>query len=152
METLIDLIFAGKIDKVDLSFLSTEINLCRERHFNTPEEEIELNFRNVEKTLRSETYVDFSLATDKFHLDDLTIPRVFLNIIRNGEEVELLLYFDAKDVGPSSFSKNLRKVREFAVRFTKDSQFETFFCRPESGEDNEYYFDSKGDGPLMFED
>jgi len=78
----------------------------RDVTFNYPENIDTSNYDEIIKILHSYDYVDFIISTDILNMDKIRIENVFINIGKDNDEVELLLFFDIYDLGDRTVTDN----------------------------------------------
>lgn len=148
MITLTEVIFKGSFIKVNLSFLKTFIKDSKETRFNFPETRVLLAYDDIVRAFSSSDYVDFVLSANKVEIGDKFIPNVFVNLGLNEGIYELLLFFDLADINSKSHMESINLLKEWTNKFQKQYGFEYLICQLDNGNQNEYYFDSNGIGPL----
>ncbi|WP_166923471.1 hypothetical protein [Flavobacterium poyangense] len=145
---LVDLLFKGKLSKIDFSFIDKMLENSREIRFSYPENSSASDYSEIIKILYSNDYVDFVVTTDVLNSDGIRIENVFINIGKDNEEVEVLLFFDLFDIGYKTATDNFLILDNWAKKNQANYNFELMICQMDNGNENEYYFDSNGFGPL----
>jgi hypothetical protein len=146
--TLIEITCKGIFSSINLDFLSKLLANSKEVCFNYPEILLSNNVDKITDIFQLNDYVDLVIITDKFEINGKTIKNVFVNIGRNSNELELLLYFDLNDVGVGTNKENVDYLSNWISEFKSKYNFEYFICQMDNASDDEYYFDSNGLGPL----
>jgi hypothetical protein len=141
MITLVDLIFKGSFSVINFGFLEQLILQSRETRFNYPENASVKTFDDIMMIIKSNHYVDFIISLNFMAINDINTPDVFINIGREDEKIEMLLFFDMKDLN-KDFSKGLDYLYNWSVFFKNKYNFGSFFCQIDGGgiDENDYYF------------
>ncbi|MEG1199912.1 MAG: hypothetical protein RSD53_11005, partial [Algoriella sp.] len=121
---------------------------AREVYFTSPEVNSLITFNNVKRIINSNNYVDFVINTDCLQIKNKIVPKVFINVGRNNEEIEILLFFDSKDLKESSQKMNINIIKNWTNEFQKLYNFEYYICQMDNADEEEYYFDINGNGRL----
>lgn len=145
---LVDLKFTGKLSKIDFSFIDNMLIDMREIRFNYPENIDTSDYDEIINILHLYDYIDFIISTDVLNINEVRIENVFINVGKDNEEVELLLFFDIYDIGYRTSYDNLSILNDWTKRIQDKYNFEFAICQMDNGNQNEYYFDSNGPGPL----
>lgn len=145
---LIEVIFRGIFSIVDFSFVKKLLIDAREVYFTSPEVNLPVTFSSTMSIINSKKYVDLVIITDCLQIKDKIVPKVFINIGRTNEEIELLLFFDSKDLKETNEKMNIDYVRIWTKEFQKNYHFEYYICQMGNADEEEYYFDSNGTGQL----
>jgi hypothetical protein len=146
MITLIDVIFKGK--SPDFVFLKDLLLKAREVRINSPEVLSITSYEKLVEVFHSNNYVDLTIITDYLVINESNIPHVFINLIQDGDESELLFYFDLKEFGSDPYERRFEYLEKWATAFASNYGFNYFVCQINHADEKEYYFDSKGRGPL----
>jgi len=147
--TLIDVIFKGPLNGLNLDFIKGLSSEARELRLDYPEvagegdDEIWSIFIN-----NSESAV--TIGTDKLLFLSQIVPNVFINIIRNEEQVELLIFFDLMDLMGHTYKERIDKVKSWSEELLRNANLKYFLCRFDNGDEDEYLFDSNKYFPLYF--
>lgn len=142
MTTLIDLIFRGSFSIIDFSFMKRLILQSREMNFNFPENISEITFEEIIKVFNSNNYVDFVISINCMSVDEIVIHDVFINIGREDENIEMLLFFDLKNLN-NNFQEGLDYLYHWSTSFKNKYCFEGFTCQTDGvNSENEFYFES----------
>jgi len=149
--TLIEVIFKGSFSKLDFSFLEKLIDEARELYFVSPEIPSVKSFDEVLIALNSNTYVDLVINTDHLIISEKTIPRVFMNLGRDDEDIEVLFYFDLNDLNEGSQKNNIDHLKKWVMNTESQFNFQYSICQADNANEDEYYFDSNGMGRLYEE-
>lgn len=147
MKSLIELIFKGNRQSISLNFLEKIIIEAREIYFNSPELSTIKTFDQVVKIIDSNSYTDLAISTDKLEVYKKTIPKVFINLGCDNDEVDILFYFDLNDLNEPTLKANIDYLNNWAIEFKVKNGFDYFICQPDGNEDG-YYFDNNGIGNL----
>lgn len=145
MNTLVDLIFKGYVSKINFDFVAKVISRPREIKFNFPENISDKTYTSdkIIEIFKFNDYVDLIISTEMLDLDSIKFPDVFINIGCNGEEVEMLLFFDINDLN-NDFQKGLDILFDWSTSFKNKYYFESFFCQTDGvNNDDNFYFRSR---------
>ncbi|WP_265130975.1 hypothetical protein [Chryseobacterium oranimense] len=145
---LIEVIFKGLFSVIDFSFLEKILLNAKEVRLNDPEINFIKKFEETINVIHSNSYLDLVINTDFLDIKGKIIPRVFINLGRNNEEVEILFFFDLNDIKESNFKMNIDYLKSWTEEFQKKYNFEYFICQPDNADQHEYYFDANGQGKL----
>lgn len=145
MKTLIDLEFKGELPAVNLAFLKNLFDEKGDIYFVQPDVSGFETYNDVVQIINSNSYIDLVISTNSFHVFDLVIPNVFVNLGRNEHQIDLLYFFDLSDVGNLVGLDRLRYLREWATAFKNEFGFNYFICQDDYG----LYFDTNKEGPLF---
>lgn len=148
LTTLIELIFKGGFSDINLDFLSELVLEAKEIRLNAPELSFSDEFDAIVKIFELNSYVDLVVTTDKLNIAGKIVKDVFINIGRNNNEIELLFYFDLKDLNGSANKSDIDNIKTWANSLQKKYNFIYCICQMDNAGDEEYYFDSNGIGPL----
>jgi hypothetical protein len=146
--TATEIIFRGIVAKTCLSFLLEFLDEYKEVWFNAPEVNVEIDFNVIIKTIKDNSYVDFVITTDKLKFDKHIVENGFINLRVDDNKLELLLFFDLKDLNCSSHKNSIDLLMTWANSFKEKYDFESIVCQLDNGNEKEYYFDGIGTGPL----
>ncbi|MDP9957133.1 hypothetical protein J2X97_002799 [Epilithonimonas hungarica] len=145
---LIEVIYRGLFSIVDFSFVKKILVDAREVYFTSPDVNSPIIFNSVVSIINSNDYVDLVINTDCLKIKNKIVPKVFINIGRNNEEIEVLLFFDSKDLKESNEKMNIDYIRNWTIEFHRQYNFEYYICQIDNADEGEYYFDSNGTGYL----
>lgn len=73
---------------------------------------------------------------------------MFVNIGRNDDDFDLLFYFDIKDLDGNNYKLKVDHLNTWANNFCDRHNLNYFIGQMDNANDEEYYFDSNGIGPL----
>ena len=141
----IEIIFKGLFSVLNVGFLSELIVNARAMRFNYPEEFVATDLSQIVDIFNKAEYVDFVVTTNRFVINESAVPNVFINLTKDGNDAELLVYFDYEDVNRDI---GIDKLIGWANVFQKKINFEYHVCQMDNADENEYYFDSNSKGPL----
>lgn len=144
---LIEVIFKGLFSIVDFKFVKKLLIDAREVYFTSPEVNSPVTFSSAMRIINSKKYVDLVINTDCLQIKDKIVPKVFI-IGRTNEEIEILLFFDSKDLKETNEKMNIDYVKIWTKEFQKKYNFEYYICQMDNANEEEYYFDSNGTGQL----
>ncbi|KMQ59943.1 hypothetical protein ACM46_16930 [Chryseobacterium angstadtii] len=144
----IEIIFKGLFSVSNFNLLKKLLLNAKEVRFNDPEINSVNGFDEVIKIINSNTYFDLVINTDHLEIKEKIVPRVFINLGRNNDEIEMLFFFDLKDLNESNFKISIDYLRDWAEEFQKKYSFKYFICQPDNADQYEYYFDINGQGSL----
>lgn len=145
---LIEVIFRGLFSALNFNFVEKILLDAKEVRFNEPEINFIKDFEETINVINSNSYLDLVINTDFLDIKGKIIPRVFINLGRNNEDVEILFFFDLKDIKESNFKMNIDYLKSWTEEFQKEYNFEYFICQPDNAGQYEYYFDTDGQGKL----
>jgi len=145
---VLDIIFKGKFSTTNFNFLKELLVKANEVRFNSPETLVVDTYETVVEVFHSNSYADLVITTDSLVINEVNVPHVFINLTRDGNEVELLFYFDLKDLGIDSYKNKFDTLKNWTLAFNATYGFDYFVCQMDNGNEEEYYFDSNGPGPL----
>ena len=145
---LVEIIFRGSFSDTNWDFIRGFLSKSKRVYFNIPEIDLSISFDVVIDSMKSNYYFDLVINTDFLEIKEKVIPQVFINITRNHNEVNILLFFDVNSLDEASSQTNLDYLRDWAIQFEKEFRFEYFICQIDNAGDGEYFFDSKGIGKL----
>ena len=141
---LIEIIFTGSFSELNFNFLKDFIVKSKEVRFNDPEVNLLDCFNEVLDVINTYDYSDLVINTDFLTIDKKVVQKVFINLGRNHDKIELLLFFDLKDLNEDSVNVSLNCLKDWCKEFQNKFNFQYFICQPDGAENNEYYFDSNG--------
>lgn len=147
-KVLIEMIFKGVLPTLNLNFLKNLLLDAKEIRFNDPEVSGKDCFEDVLDVFHSNDYVDFVVTTDKLDINGEIVPKVFINLGLDGEKMELLFYFNLQDLNKNSLAESLDYLKNWADNFKSYYEFDQFICQMDNANEDEYYFDDQGRGPL----
>ena len=133
---------------VKLGFLNNIFLKARELYFNSPET---LSAKTIDEALEiinSNPYIDFVIYTDELSIHGKNVPRVFINLGRQNDEIEILFFFDLMDLCEPSIKQSIDFLKKWALEFKNEYRFAYFICQIDNGDREEFYFDSHGIGKL----
>ncbi|SFN28184.1 hypothetical protein SAMN05421594_2032 [Chryseobacterium oleae] len=145
---LIEIICKGLFSVLNFNFLEKLLLNSKEARFIDPEINSIKDFDEMINIINSNSYCDFVISTDFLDIKGKIIPRVFINLGRNNDEVEILFFFDLKDLKESNFKMSIDYLKDWVEEFQKKYNFNYFICQPDNADLNEYYFDIHGKGKL----
>jgi hypothetical protein len=148
---LIEVIFRGQFSTLDFSFLKKLIDGAKEIYFVSPEIPSIEAFDEVLDVLNSNAYVDLVVNTDCLKIYGKIVSRVFINLGRNDEDIEVLFYFDLKDLNEDTPKSSIDYLKKWVMNIQNEYNFQYFICQMDNASINEYYFDSNGIGELYNE-
>lgn len=146
---LIEIILKGLFSDIDLSFLSKIISNSKEARFNSPESYLNKTFEEISEIIHSNEYVDFVITTDVFNISEKVISNVFVNLTKDGDSIELLIYFDLLDLNNINEMDGINTLMDWTDKFKRKYNFNYYVCQLDNADEHEYYFDSNGVGPLL---
>lgn len=145
---LVEIIFIGSFSELNFNFLKNLIVKAKEVRFNDPEVNSLNSFNEIFDVISVNNYFDMVINTDFLIINEKVIQRVFINLGRNNDEIELLLFFDLKDLNEHNVNVSLNYLQKWSEEFQNKFNFQYFICQPDNAGSNEYYFDSNGSGNL----
>lgn len=148
MNSLVEIIFRGILPSVKFDFLKSHFLKAKKLYFNSPEISSVNTFNDVIEIINSNTYIDLVINTDELRIHQKKVPRVFMNFGRNNDEVELILFFDLKDLSEPTIKESIDLLQNWVSDFKNEYQFNYFICQADNAAKDEYYFDIYGKGKL----
>ncbi|MBO9620564.1 MAG: hypothetical protein J7539_16185 [Niabella sp.] len=148
MNLLIEIIFKGVLSSVNFNFLKDLVMRAKELYFNSPEISSVKTFDEVIEILNANAYIDLVLNTDELKIYNKDVPKVFINLGRNYNDIELLFFFDLQDLNDLTVKESVDCLMDWTTEFKNNYKFDYFICRADNAGDGEYYFDSQGTGSL----
>lgn len=145
---LIEVICKGLFSALNFNFLEKILLHAKEIHFNDPELNSIKDFDEVISIINSNPYFDLVINTDFLDIKGKIVPRVFINLGRDNDEVEILFFFDVKDLEESNFKMSIDYLKDWIEEFQRKYNFNYFICQPDNADQYEYYFDTNGQGKL----
>lgn len=145
---MVEIVFKGIFSALNFSFLRKLLTDAHEVYFNSPARNFVITFSSVIETMNFENYVDFVINTDCLHINEKVVSKVFINLGRKDEDVELLFFFDLKDINEPTQKMDIDYLKSWVEEFQKQYDFEYFICQMDNADEKEYYFNSNGLGPL----
>ncbi|MCC9042298.1 hypothetical protein LNQ81_06280 [Myroides sp. M-43] len=146
-KVLIDVVFIGVYNDCIynlLSYLHLNGKMCDYVQYNEKEIARE-NFRLDE--LGQGSYVFFSLGMSVLTLENYVVPDLYIDFTKQGDNVEILLYFDIEDLVGITTRDKLDGLKLWCDRVMLIYSFSTYSCCMDNGDvtdTNELYFDSEG--------
>lgn len=140
--TLTEVIFEGQVDEIDFTFLENLINKSHSYSLNYTEEVI-LPSNNI---INNMDYVDLCFSAYTLN----SIPYVFVNLIKTGQEVKLFYFFDLKD-SKLSLKDSLDEIIDWGANFKSTHSFTSFECHPDLLNEDDYYFRNGSYGSCYYE-
>ncbi len=147
--TLIEIIFKGKLEKVNLNFIQYFLTDSVKIRFNYPENVEKETYESICELFLQENYIDMVIITKKFSLCNFSDKNLFINIGLDDNQIELLLFLDIKDIISTDLKEGINKLKEWAYDFFKNFSFEDMVCKMDGEDYDNNYFSKDGDGPLM---
>ncbi len=142
MITLVDLIFKGSFSNICFDFLNNINSDFEDRTFIFPENVSIKTFDNILNIFKLNDYVDFKISAKTITFNNIILPNVFVNIGRDNNDVEMLLFFDVKDIC-ENFNQGLTILQDWAITFKNTYNFDAFFCQTDgTNYEEEYFFKS----------
>lgn len=148
MNLLIEIIFRGVVSSTNFDFLKDLIIRAKKSYFNSPEIPSIKTFDEIIEILNANVYIDFVINTDEFRVCNKNIPNVFINLGRNNNDIELLFFFDLKDLGDLKIKDSVDCLKDWTMEFKNNYKFDYYICQADNANDGEFYFDSHGRGNL----
>ena len=148
MNSLIEIIFRGVLPSINLDFLKGVFLKAKELYFNSPEISSVNTFDEAVEIINSNAYIDLAINTDELSIYGKNVPKVFINLGRNNDEIEILFFFDLKDLCEPSIKESIDFLEKWALEFKNEHKFDYFICQTDNANKEEYYFDSHGKGKL----
>ena len=131
--TLTEIIFKGRIAKLDLKFLEELILKSDLVRFNTPEVE-NMDSHLIIDLLNKAEYAD--LAFDSVNLD--LAPNIFANLVLIDKKIELLFFLDLKDIKCKTHKEAVDIVIVWSKQFSETYNFDTFQCQVDNADEGEF--------------
>lgn len=139
MNTLVDLIFKGQFEAIDFGFINSLIPLASEKRFMYPENTVVKSSEDIIQIFKANSYFDFVLSANYVDLLKKRIPNIFINIGRDSSNVDILFFFDLKDLG-TDYKSELSFLHKWSSTFKKKYHFDSFICRMDGEEDGDNYY------------
>jgi len=149
--TLTELIFKGNISMNNLSFLSEFLKIGRDQRFNTPDVSVPRGYNEIINVIKSYSYVDFVISIDVLCINEQRMKNVFVNFGIDDGITGLMLFLDLKDFGDETNKKKIERLRNWAFEFKENYGFESVVCRIDNGNEEEFYFNNRGWGPIYYQ-
>lgn len=150
IDNVIDLIFKGSCQQIDISVLRQLTLHASEVRISTPEDE-DILFENDEQLIALVSKLDdiyLVIGNDHCILNSEPVRAVFIDATRNGDSFEILFFFSIKDFGSGTDMERMTQLNDWAQSFQQQYGFSYFVCQMDNGDKDEYYFDSNGRGPF----
>ncbi len=146
--TLTEIIFTGRLTDISLSTLIEDLLIDgNDINFISPEVQISNTKNEIINVLETFDYIDLTIAYNYFNGLGINIPRLFCNMgIENGK-LEILLFFDLKDLEGTTYKTIIDKLRDWCIKFKEHYNFSYMRCQLDNGDKEEFYFDCNGLGP-----
>lgn len=148
MNSLVEIIFRGLLSSIRPDFLKDLILKAKDLYFNSPAVSAVRTFEEVTQIINSHSYIDLVINTNELGIYEHNLPRVFINFGRNNDEVELIFFFDLKDLSEPTIKESLDLLQNWVSEFKSAYQFNYFICQIDNAAKDEYYFDTFGKGKL----
>lgn len=148
MVTAIDLIFYGSLSVISFDFIKNITLDSSVVSLNFPENMSTETLDQIIGILNTESYVDLVITTDCINLFGIKIPSVFLNIGIDEGMVEVLMFFDVKNIN-NDFDKGLNDLYDWSTSFQNEYNFDHFFCETDGVNSNEEYYFANERPPLL---
>ena len=148
MNLLIEIIFRGVLSSINFNFLKDIVLRARRLYFNSPEVSSIKTFDQVIEILNANAYIDLVINTDKLKIYNKDVSKVFINLGRNYNDIELVFFFDLQDLNGLTVKESVDCLMDWTTEFKNNYKFDYFICRTDNADDGEYYFDSQGTGSL----
>ncbi len=145
---LLEIIFKGLFSILNLGFLPKLLVNAKDVRFNHPEISNPENHAEISKIFKNNEYVDFVIISDEFCLDGKITPKVFINLTKDKDNFEMLIYFDLHDFNKKDEKNGIDDLINWADSFKRDYSFNYYVCQIDNANEKEYYFNSNGLGPL----
>lgn len=145
---LIELKFIGLTPILNFSFIGELSINAREMRFYSPEINFSGESDELISVFNSNDYVDFIINTDHLSIKGKNVQRVFINIGRNEDEIEVLIFFNLADLREPTAKMAIDYLKSWTPEFQRKYDFEYFICQIDNASEDEYYFDSIGLGKL----
>lgn len=116
--------------------------------FDYPEDFEFENFEEIIDTLSTNSYVSFAITTDFLNINGRVVKHVFIDFTKNEDDLELLFYFDLEDLNHENMRNGFDELMNWTSTFRSQYNFNHYVCQMDNGDENEYYFDINGLGPL----
>ena len=114
---VLDIIFKGKFSATTFNFLEKLLVKSDEVRFNSPENLTACTYEKIAEVFHSNSYVDLTITSNHLVIQETNVPHVFINLTRDEDELELLFYFDLKDLGIGTYKNKFDTLRNWAEAF-----------------------------------
>lgn len=150
MEEIIELIFYGKIEGLNLQFLKEYLTTAKNTTLNGESVQLGSAYDLVDTLKQNREYIDLSFGLDSLDFNGSLIPKVYceFGLSENGN-AEVLFFFGIKDAPGEGLIEKLLFTRKWANEFKEENALETFVCQLDNGNEDEYYFNDVALGPLF---
>ncbi|MGE7773786.1 hypothetical protein ACQKLP_03645 [Chitinophaga sp. NPDC101104] len=148
MEYDVDLVFRGNLPRLNLAFLEFLPDKSIEIMMDDPADVEVQTGGEIMDVFRRHPTADCIFKTNDLVIANRKLKYAFIHIMRMGNTVELLLFFDAQELSAPTFKKNLDLLAAWSASFREEFGFDEFDCRIDNGDADERYFNDQGTGPL----
>lgn len=97
--------------------------------------------------IKNEETYNIAFGTDHLLIKEIKVPNVFIDLSKESGEIELLLFFDLRDLAKSELIKGLLLCREWCAYMAHEYGFTDYICQIDNGSENEFFFDKNSWGP-----
>lgn len=143
----VDVVFRGFLADVNLQFITLLLEKSEECYFSSPEYNLDVDLVAILDVIEKSSYVDFYIVSTEVVISEIHVPNVFANIGVDNGKVEILFFLDVQYLS-SDFKTSLNLLNQWMKQFSTKFGFKYFRCQMDNGNEEEYYFDSNGYGPL----
>jgi len=98
------------------------------------------DYMRILKVLNKEQYVDLVFDKSNIVVDEFLMPNVFVNLTKDGNNVELLFFISIKNL--EDIDQFFLKLRVWSLEFMSNTGFLKFVCYMDNFEDEGFVFDS----------
>src|SRR5688572_16754078 len=117
MFTKIDLIFTGSFKRVALTPLLDFFQNAKSSWFNSPEIPTPLNKEDIIKVINTNDYIDYVISSETVEIASSKISGAFVNLGRDDDSFELLLFFDLRDLQKENYKTAVNDLQVWSIQF-----------------------------------
>lgn len=146
-----DLLFRGEVGKVNPSFVDDCICSCdiiSEVLSETDTNNISLEKLKVIVAEANDAYV-IMFESNVVKMGD-SIIKPFIDVTIINKNIELLFFFGVNEVNGANNEERIAFIHEWSKHFCSKYGFEYYKFQMDGADEDEYYFDSYGLGPLAY--
>ena len=124
MFTKIDLIFTGSFKRVALTPLLDFFQNAKSSWFNSPEIPTPLNKEDIIKVINTNDYIDYVISSETVEIASSKISGAFVNLGRDDDSFELLLFFDLRDLQKENYKTAVNDLQVWSIQFRNNYSFD----------------------------
>lgn len=143
--SLTELLFTGSPSFDKFAFIAGLLNGARDIRFNFPELGKPPDPASILPLIDTENYLDLIFVIPNLELDGANFERVFVNVGKNNDSLEILLFFDLKDSQQKDYRASIEILQKWTEKIIAETGFEKVTCRLDNASEKDYYyFDQDG--------